>query len=150
MRLLLQRVKEAKVLVNEEMISSIGQGMLVLCAFGNDENPEDFNRMARKLISLRMFADESGNMNRSLNDVDASVLVVSQFTLFAQTKKGNRPSFVRSAPAEIAREHYQTFIKMLEEFIPGRVCTGIFGANMQVHLVNDGPVTLWMDSTNLE
>ena len=115
MRILVQRVKEAKVFVNEEMISSIAEGMLVLCAFGNEEHVDDFNRMARKLVSLRIFADESGNMNRSLNDVGASVLVVSQFTLFAQTKKGNRPSFVRSAPAEIAREHYQAFIKMLEE-----------------------------------
>ncbi len=150
MRILLQRVKEAKVLVNNETVSSIGHGMLVLCAFGNEENPEEIKRIAGKLVSLRIFADESGNMNRSLNDVAGSVLVVSQFTLFAQTKKGNRPSFIRSAPAAIAGQHYQLFVQILDELIPGRVHTGIFGANMQVHLINDGPVTIWMDSTNPE
>lgn len=150
MRLLIQRVREAAVTVDNRVVSSIANGMLVFCGFGYDEKVEDFTKTAQKLSLLRIFPDESGMMNLSLKDISGSVLVVSQFTLYGQTKKGNRPSFIKSAPSEKARLHYDTFVKSLEEVLPGKISTGIFGANMQVQLINDGPVTLWIDSENPE
>lgn len=148
MRVVIQRVKEASVSVGGERISSIGAGMMVLCGFEAADDAEDLDWMARKLLSLRIFDDEAGVMNRSVADVGQEILVVSQFTLMASTKKGNRPSYAAAARPEIAVPLYEAFKDKLSVLLGRPVPSGIFGADMQVALVNDGPVTICIDSKN--
>ena len=149
MRVIIQRVAEAKVDVEGKTVSSIGQGYLLLVGFGaNNENEEKWRKMAAKIAKLRIFADENGKTNLSLNDVGGEILCVSQFTLFADPTTGNRPSFTKAMPAAPAREAYQTFLGYLQEVCP-KVQGGIFQADMQVSLINDGPFTLFIDSEEL-
>ena len=150
MRVLLQRVKKASVTVSNEVVGQIDQGLLVFLGVGQDDAQEDLDWLVRKIVNLRIFSDENGAMNRSLLDIDGSILVVSQFTLHAATKKGNRPSFMKAASPQLAKEMYQTFVHQLGSEISGDVATGVFGAMMEVSLVNDGPVTIWIDSKSRE
>ncbi|NLT04592.1 MAG: D-tyrosyl-tRNA(Tyr) deacylase [Bacteroidales bacterium] len=147
MRLLLQRVREASVRVNDQIISQINQGLLVFVGIEEADNEEDASWLAKKTISMRLFSDEKGLMNLSLEDVNGSLLVVSQFTLHALTKKGNRPSFIKAAPPEKAIPLYTEFMDQLASIVgKEKVKAGQFGADMQVSLINDGPVTIWIDS----
>ncbi|GEM87338.1 D-aminoacyl-tRNA deacylase [Meiothermus granaticius] len=146
MRAVIQRVSEAKVVVEGQVVGQIGQGLLVLLGVGKGDTPEDAAYLARKIAGLRIFADSQGKMNLALSDVGGAVLVVSQFTLYGDTRGGNRPSFVSAAAADDGKRLYQQFCALLErQGIP--VETGVFQAHMAVHLVNDGPVTLGLDST---
>lgn len=141
MRVIVQRVSEAAVDVEGRRVSSIGPGLLVLAAFRSDDGEEELRWMARKCLELRVFEDGEGKMNRSLLDEGGGLLVVSQFTLYGNCRKGRRPSYTESAPAEEAERLYERFLGILRgEY--GRVAEGIFGAKMRVELVNDGPVTL--------
>ena len=146
MRLVIQRVRNAQVTVAEAATGSIGSGLLVLAGFAPTDGPAQLAWMARKLVQLRIFADEAGQMNRSVLDAGGEVLVVSQFTLLADARKGNRPSYVGAAPPAVAEPLYQQFVAMVAELLGRPVPTGIFGADMQVSLVNDGPVTIVLDS----
>lgn len=148
MRVVIQRVSEAKVEVNHEIIGQIQAGLLVLVGIENDDNQEDIDWLVKKLIGLRIFNDENHQMNLSIQEVNGDFLVVSQFTLHASTKKGNRPSFVKSASAELAFLLYQQFLKSLEFHFKKPIQAGKFGADMQVFLVNNGPVTIFIDSKN--
>ncbi|KRM01135.1 D-tyrosyl-tRNA(Tyr) deacylase [Limosilactobacillus gastricus] len=141
MKVVLQRVKQAQVTVDEEVIGKIGTGFLLLVGFGPDDNDETLDYLVHKITNLRVFEDEAGKLNLSLKDVQGSILSVSQFTLYANTKKGNRPSFTEAAQPEQATQLYDDFNHRLAATgIP--VATGKFGANMQVSLINDGPVTI--------
>ena len=146
MRLLVQRVREASVVVDGATIARIGMGVLVLVGVARDDTADDRDWLARKLVELRIFDDEQGVMNRSVLDVAGDVLAVSQFTLYASTRKGNRPSWSRAAPPETAASQFDAFVAALAARLGRPVATGRFGANMQVALVNDGPVTIWLDS----
>ncbi len=150
MRILIQRVTEATCRISGEVFSSIGQGLLVLVGVGNDEGSEDIEWLAKKLVQLRIFDDEAGVMNRSVQDIEGEVMIVSQFTLHAMTKKGNRPSWIKAAPEAVSRPMYEEFVTKVEHLLGGRVATGSFGADMQIELTNDGPVTIWIDSKNRE
>ena len=150
MRAVIQRVSRASVSIDGRLKSAIGQGLLVLLGVEEADTQEDANWLARKTASLRIFDDEAGVMNRSLTDIGGKALVVSQFTLMASYKKGNRPSWIRAARHETAIPMYEMFVKMLSEIIGKPVETGDFGADMQVELVNDGPVTICMDTKNKE
>ena len=146
MRLLIQRVKNASVSVGGGELSRIGQGLLVLVGVGVEDTDEDMEYLAGKLVRLRIFDDEQGVMNLDVRQVGGEVLVVSQFTLQASTRKGNRPSYVRAAPEAVSRPMYERFTARVAELLGREVPTGEFGADMQVALVNDGPVTIWVDS----
>lgn len=146
MRLLIQRVKNASVSVGGDELSRIGQGLLVLVGVGVEDTDEDMEYLAGKLVRLRIFDDEQGVMNLDVRQVGGEVLVVSQFTLQASTRKGNRPSYVRAAPEAVSRPMYERFTARVAELLGRDVPTGEFGADMQVALVNDGPVTIWIDS----
>ena len=146
MRLLIQRVKNASVSVGGVELSRIGQGLLVLVGVGVEDTDEDMEYLAGKLVRLRIFDDEQGGMNLDVRQVGGEVLVVSQFTLQASTRKGNRPSYVRAAPEAVSRPMYERFTARVAELLGREVPTGEFGADMQVALVNDGPVTIWIDS----
>ena len=146
MRILIQRVKQASVTIEGEVTGLITEGLLVLLGIESEDGPEDIDYLCGKLTRLRIFSDEEGKMNRSVVDIDGGLLVVSQFTLYASTKKGNRPGFTRSAPPAVAIPLYLQFVARLGEVAGREVATGEFGADMQVALVNDGPVTIWMDS----
>ena len=146
MRVLVQRVSEAFVTIHGKVTGQIGPGLLVLLGIEGEDGPEDIDYLCGKLTRLRIFSDEEGKMNRSVVDIDGGLLVVSQFTLYASTKKGNRPGFTRSAPPAVAVPLYEQFVARLGEVAGREVATGEFGADMQVALVNDGPVTVWMDS----
>jgi D-tyrosyl-tRNA(Tyr) deacylase len=148
MRLIIQRVSHASVTINQQMHSSIGCGLLALLGVCPEDNREDADWLAQKLCGMRIFGDENGKMNLSVNDAGGEILVVSQFTLFADTKKGNRPSFIRAAGPEQANELYEYFVKATTMLVSGRVKTGVFAADMKVELLNDGPVTIVMDSKN--
>ena len=150
MRVVLQRVLEASVTIDGVRTAAIGRGMLVLCGFEEADNPEDLDWMARKIAALRIYDDEDGVMNRSVVDVGEEVLVVSQFTLMASTKKGNRPAYIHAARPEVAIPLYERFCAALSEALGKPVPTGTFGADMQVSLVNDGPVTICIDTKNKE
>ena len=145
MRIVLQRASEASVSVGGRVIGQIGLGYLLLVGFTEGDSVEASTWMADKVIGLRVFSDEEGKMNRDLSDVGGSVLVVSQFTLYGDTRKGRRPSFVHAAPPEVSIPLYDEFVTLLEARLPGRVATGEFGAMMEVSLVNDGPVTLVLE-----
>jgi len=146
MRALAQRVREARVVVDGAVIAAIGPGLLVLAGVGADDAPADREWLAHKLVELRIFDDERGIMNRSVRDTGGEILAVSQFTLYASTRKGNRPSWSEAAPPEIARPQFDAFVGALSERLGRAVATGAFGAHMQVALTNDGPVTIWLDS----
>ena len=145
MKVVLQRVRQASVTVDGLVVGEIGLGVLLLTGFTRGDTADHVKWMADKVAGLRVFADEEGKMNRSLNDVTGSVLVVSQFTLYGETKKGRRPSFVRAAPPQISVPLYERFIHLLEDRLSDRVASGEFGAQMDVALVNDGPVTLILE-----
>ena len=142
---MLQRVREAKVTVEGKVVGEIGLGQLLLVGFKQGDTTDQVEWMADKVVGLRIFRDESGKMNRTLVDVDGSILVVSQFTLYGDVRKGRRPSFIDAAAPETAIPLYDRFVELLEARHPGRVSTGEFGAMMDVSLTNDGPVTLVID-----
>lgn len=146
MRVVVQRVKEAAVYIDGSAHASIGAGLLVLLGVEEADSPEDVDWLCRKLSAMRIFADPQGMMNCSIQEAGGSFLVVSQFTLHASTKKGNRPSFVQAARPEVAIPLYTTFLERLSAESGRPVHSGVFGADMQVHLINDGPVTIIMDS----
>ncbi len=150
MRVVIQRVNEASVRVEGKRVASVGRGLLVLVGIGHDDGREDAEWLVKKISQLRIFNDENGLMNLSVNDVEGEVLVISQFTLLAKTKKGNRPSWAHAAPPETAVPLYEEFVTLLREKINGPVKTGKFGAYMQVSLVNDGPVTIIIDTKRKE
>lgn len=150
MRVVVQRVASARVEVAGEVVGSIGAGLLVLAGVEVGDADPDLTWMAGKLARLRIFPDPAGLMNRSVLDTGGEVLAVSQFTLFASTRKGNRPSWSRAAPPEVAQPLFAAFVTRLERVLERRVQTGVFGAEMQVHLINDGPVTIGIDSRQPE
>jgi len=150
MRIVIQRVTEASVEINHTLKSSIGIGLLVLVGIEETDTTHDSDWLAGKVTQLRIFDDENGVMNRSVKDIAGEILIISQFTLQAMTKKGNRPSYIRAAKHEIAIPLYEHFCQSVSEKIGKRVKTGTFAADMKVALVNNGPVTIWMDSKNKE
>lgn len=150
MRIVIQRVSEASVSIKNTMKSSIQQGFLILLGIGEDDGEDDIEWLVKKVVNLRVFDDEQGIMNKSILDVNGEILVVSQFTLMASYKKGNRPSYIRAAGHEISIPLYRLFCKRLSAQLGKEVGTGEFGADMQVKLVNDGPVTICMDTKNKE
>ena len=146
MRALIQRVSMSRVRVDDITVGEIKQGLLVLLGVAPDDTIADRDWLLRKILKLRIFADEEGRMNRSVTDIEGGLLVISQFTLFADVSEGNRPSFMRSAPPEFAESAYNDFLEKLRQNHSGSVATGRFAADMQVELINDGPVTLLLDS----
>jgi D-tyrosyl-tRNA(Tyr) deacylase len=146
MRALVQRVSEARVTVAGAVTGAIGPGLLVLAALTEGDGAEDRTWLVRKIVNLRVFDDDAGVMNRSVKDTAGAVLAVSQFTLYASTRKGNRPSYSAAAPPEIAAPGFDAFVAELAAELGATIPTGVFGAHMEVALVNDGPVTLWLDS----
>jgi D-tyrosyl-tRNA(Tyr) deacylase len=150
MRTVIQRVKQASVSIEGKIYSSIENGLLILLGIETEDNQEDTDWLCGKIARLRIFNDENGVMNLSVCDVKGSCLVVSQFALHASTKKGNRPSYIRAAQPEIAVPLYEKFIKTLADTTQIQIKTGVFGANMQIELTNDGPVTIIVDSKNRE
>jgi len=143
MKLVIQRVKEAKVVVESKVVGAIGKGLVALLGIGLEDEEKAISSIVNKMIHLRIFSDEMGKMNRSLQDIQGEILVVSQFTLYANCQKGMRPSFVSAAPSQQAIPLYELFVEKLKiELGESRVKTGKFGAEMQVHLINDGPVTI--------
>ncbi len=150
MRIVIQRAASAAVHINGAVVGSIGQGLLILLGIEDADTPEDADWLVKKAAGLRIFDDEEGVMNRSVTDVGGEALVVSQFTLMASTKKGNRPSYIRAAGHAHAIPLYEHFCRALSSAIGKPVQTGQFGADMKVHLVNDGPVTICMDTKNKE
>ena len=150
MRLLIQRVTEASVTIEGRVHSEIGKGLMVLVGIEEADTQEDIDWLTGKLLRLRIFDDEAGVMNLDVQQVGGDVMVVSQFTLHASTKKGNRPSYFRAAGEAISRPMYEKFVASVEQALGKKVATGEFGADMKVALVNDGPVTIWIDSRNKE
>ena len=148
MRIVVQLVKHASVSVDEKVISEIKKGYLILLGIETEDTQEDINWLAGKIARLRIFGDKNGTMNKSILDVNGDAIVVSQFTLQAKTKKGNRPSYIKAARPEIASVLYDNFILQLENEIGKKIQTGKFGATMDVSLINEGPVTIFMDSKN--
>ena len=146
----MQRVREASVTVDGRIAGAVGPGLLVLAGIGSDDGDDDREWLARKIVALRIFDDDAGTMNRSVVDAGGGILAVSQFTLFASTKKGARPSWSGAAPPEVAAPAFDRFVAALAAALGKSVATGIFGATMQVALVNDGPVTIWLDSRQRE
>ncbi len=150
MRAVIQRVSQASVTIDAEIRSQINNGFLILLGIETEDSEEDIFWLTKKIANLRVFSDSGGAMNRSIHDIDGELLVVSQFTLHASTKKGNRPSFIKAARPEQAIPLYEQFVKQLEEQCERPVQTGSFGAMMEVSLVNDGPVTIIIDTKNKE
>lgn len=146
MRILIQRVKSASVNINNEIHSSISKGLLILVGIEDSDNQEDIDWLCKKASQLRIFDDEKGVMNLSVKDINGEVLIVSQFTLHAKTAKGNRPSYIKAAKPDISVPLYEAFCESMEAQLEKEVKTGVFGADMQISLINDGPVTIWMDS----
>lgn len=150
MRVVIQRVKNASVSVEGKQISFIEKGFLILVGIEDVDTKEDVEWLTQKIVNLRVFDDENGIMNKSVVDVDGEILVVSQFTLFSSTKKGNRPSYIRASKPDFAVPMYQQFCEKLTQLFGKEIKTGIFGADMQVSLLNDGPVTIIIDTKNKE
>ncbi len=146
MRVLIQRVSEASVNIDQEEYSRISKGLLIFVGIENDDNDDDIEYLCKKIINLRIFDDKNGVMNESVIQVKGEIMVISQFTLHANTKKGNRPSYIKAAKPDIAIPMYEKFCNQLELQSGIDVKTGIFGADMKVSLTNDGPVTIWIDS----
>ncbi len=150
MRALIQRVSQASVTINQVVKSSIDTGLLVLVGIENADTTDDIEWLSKKIANLRIFNDENGVMNKSVKDIDGEIIVVSQFTLHANTKKGNRPSYIKAAKPDFAIPMYEKFVEALSLVAERPIQTGEFGADMKVALLNDGPVTIWMDSKNKE
>ncbi|MCB0399494.1 MAG: D-tyrosyl-tRNA(Tyr) deacylase [Winogradskyella sp.] len=150
MRVVIQRVSEASVVIDNTTVASIKKGMLILLGIVDEDTQEDIDWLSNKIVNLRIFPDENGVMNTSLKDADGDVIVVSQFTLHASTKKGNRPSYIKAAKPDIAIPLYNNFVENLQNTLGKTVQTGEFGADMKVNLINDGPVTIIIDSKNKE
>lgn len=150
MKVVIQRVSSASVTIDGNQVASIANGLLILLGIVEDDLQEDINWLSNKIVNLRIFNDENNVMNKSLKDIDGEALVVSQFTLHALTKKGNRPSYIKAAKPGMAVPLYKAFVKQLETDLGKQVQTGEFGADMQVELLNDGPVTIIIDSKNKE
>jgi D-tyrosyl-tRNA(Tyr) deacylase len=150
MRALIQRVSQAKVIINHETERSIGEGLVVFLGIEDADVDEDIQWLAKKILGLRIFDDENGVMNRSIEEIKGSILCISQFTLHASTRKGNRPSYIRAAKPSIAFPLYEKFLNTLKNATQLMVQSGEFGAHMQVHIVNEGPVTIWIDTKNKE
>lgn len=150
MRAVIQRVSKASVSINNKIKSSIESGLLVLLGIEDADRDEDIEWLSSKIVNLRIFADENGVMNKSLKEIDGEILIVSQFTLMAQTKKGNRPSYIKASKPDFAIPMYEKFCQRVEELIVKEVKTGEFGADMKVELLNDGPVTICIDTKNKE
>ena len=150
MRAVIQRVAESSVTIDGEVFSAIGPGLLILLGIEDADNQEDTDWLCRKIAALRIFNDENGVMNLSVTDISGELLVVSQFTLQASTKKGNRPSYIRASKPDVAVPVYEAFVKHLHAVSGLRVVTGVFGADMKVRLLNDGPVTIVIDTKNKE
>lgn len=150
MRTVLQRVSNASVTVDDNVISSMEKGLLVLLGIEEADGQEDIEWLTNKILNLRIFNDENDVMNLSISDIDGDIIVVSQFTLHALTKKGNRPSYIKAAKPEVAIPLYEKFVQILEQKLGKKVGTGIFGADMKVALLNDGPVTISIDTKNKE
>ena len=150
MRIIIQRVSHASVTINGNTKSAIKTGYLILCGIEETDTSEDVDWLVRKVIGLRVFDDENGVMNRSIKEVDGEILVISQFTLFASYKKGNRPSWLRAARHDISIPLYEDFCQKLSDALGKQVGTGKFGADMKVELLNNGPVTIFMDTHNKE
>ena len=150
MRVVVQRVSQSKVKVSGEVIGEIKEGLMVLVSFVDEDNDTDLGWMTKKIINLRIFNDDEGKMNRSVQDVGGDILLISQFTLHGSTKKGNRPSFIKAAKPDFANFMYERFIKVLEQSLGKEIQTGEFGGDMKVSLVNDGPTTIIIDSKDKE
>lgn len=150
MRAVIQRVKSASVSINNLVRAEIKTGLLIFLGIGLEDNDADINWLTNKIINLRIFDDQNGMMNLSMIDFDAEAMIISQFTLHAQTKKGNRPSYNKAASQELAEPIYKKFVKQMECHLPGKISSGIFGANMKVDLTNNGPVTIIIDTKNRE
>ena len=146
MRVVVQRVSQSNVKVSGEVIGKIKEGLMVLVSFVDEDNDTDLGWMSKKIINLRIFNDDEGKMNRSVQDVGGDILLISQFTLHGSTKKGNRPSFIKAAKPDFANVMYERFIKVLEQSLGKEIQTGEFGGDMKVSLVNDGPTTIIIDS----
>ena len=150
MRVVIQRVSSASVTIENQIVASIQKGLLVLVGVEDADNQEDIDWLAAKIVNLRIFNDQEGVMNLSVKECDGDIIVVSQFTLHASTKKGNRPSYIKASKPEIAIPLYESFINSIQNQLGKTIQTGQFGANMQIGLVNDGPVTIVIDSKNRE
>lgn len=150
MRLVIQRVTNASVFISGETHAEISKGLLVLVGIEENDEEGDVEWLAQKTSSMRIFSDNEGKMNLSIKDIEGEILLVSQFTLFASTKKGNRPSFIRAGRPEKAVPLYETFIEYLEKELRKKIATGVFGADMKISFTNDGPVTILIDSKNKE
>ena len=150
MRAVIQRVSQSNVKVSGEVIGEIKGGLMVLVSFVDEDNDTDLDWMTKKIVNLRIFNDDEGKMNRSIQDVDGDILLISQFTLHGSTKKGNRPSFIKAAKPDLANVMYEKFIKILEQSLGKEIQTGEFGGDMKVSLVNDGPTTIIIDSKDKE
>ena len=150
MRVVVQRVSQSNVKVSGEIIGEINEGLMVLVSFVDEDNDTDLGWMTKKIINLRIFNDDEGKMNRSVQDVGGDILLISQFTLHGSTKKGNRPSFIKAAKPDFAKVMYERFIKVLEQSLGKEIQTGEFGGDMKVSLINDGPTTIIIDSRNKE
>ena len=150
MRVVVQRVSQSNVKVSGEVIGEIKEGLMVLVSFVDEDNDTDLDWMTKKIINLRIFNDDEGKMNRSVQDVGGDILLISQFTLHGSTKKGNRPSFIKAAKPDFANVMYERFIKVLEQTLGKEIQTGEFGGDMKVSLVNDGPTTIIIDSKDKE
>lgn len=148
MRLVIQRVKHASVEIENKIKGRINHGLLILLGITHEDTEEDLNWLAQKLVNMRIFNDENGVMNKSVLDVNGDILLISQFTLYAQTQKGNRPSYTNAAKADIAIPIYEKMIMKIQYELGKEIQTGVFGADMKVELLNDGPVTIIMDSNN--
>lgn len=148
MKAVIQRVANAQVTVDEKIVGKIEKGLLILLGIGKDDSDEDIDYLVRKIIHLRIFNDTDSKMNLSLKDIDGDVLIISQFTLYADTKKGNRPSYIQAAQPIIAKNLYEKFLHDFEKEFDKKIQEGIFGADMKVELLNDGPVTILIDSKN--
>ncbi|MEP7195022.1 MAG: D-aminoacyl-tRNA deacylase [Saprospiraceae bacterium] len=150
MRAVLQRVNYAEVSINESVHAKISNGIMVLLGIKSDDQLEDIKWLVSKIVNMRIFSDEEGLMNLSIQDIKGELLIISQFTLFASTKKGNRPGFINAARPEYANQIFEEFIKQLKEIFNGKIEKGVFGADMQIRLLNNGPVTIFIDSKNKE
>jgi D-aminoacyl-tRNA deacylase len=150
MRAVIQRCKNVKLFIDNKIHSFIGNGLLVLLGVGNDDNMTDIEWLAGKISRLRIFSDNEGKMNLSVQDIKGEIMIVSQFTLFASTKKGNRPSYIESAPPEKAIPLYEKFVEIIKLESGLNITTGVFGADMSIELINDGPVTIIIDSKSKE
>ena len=150
MRVVVQRVSQSNVKVSGEVVGEINEGLMVLVSFVDEDNDTDLGWMTKKIINLRIFNDDEGKMNRSVQDIGGDILLISQFTLHGSTKKGNRPSFIKAANLDFANVMYERFIKVLEQTLGKEIQTGEFGGDMKVSLINDGPTTIIIDSKDKE